>query len=176
MKNTKVFLLFSSLCLIGTMVCAICNLAISKALTWSLIPISCIVFSWIISCPIILFGNQGISKCLLLLSIFIIPFLYILSILINEISIFTIGAMISIISIIYLWCIFGIFKLLKTRKYKALGIAFLSMIPFGLLINSVLFKMILEPIIDKWDILLAFILLIVASIFLIYDYTNNKKQ
>jgi hypothetical protein len=65
---------------------------------------------------------------------------------------------------------------LKTKKIKAIGITFLLSITFGLIINITLSKMILEPIIDIWDILSAFILLILASIFFVCDYSNSKRQ
>ena len=180
MKNRIISIIFSALCIIGIIICVICDLVISKTLTWSLITISSITFAWIISFPIISFGSKGISKGIVLLSISIIPFLYILSILINENYIFKIGSIISFISIMYIWCIFGIFQLLKTRKYKAIGITFLLMIPFELIINIVLSMMIFEPIIDIWDILSSFILLILGSIFFILDtlhrVSNNKNN
>ena len=37
------------------------------------------------------------------------------------------------------------------------------------MINIALFKMILEPIMDMWDVLLIAILLVLASIFFIWD-------
>ena len=86
------------------------------------------------------------------------------------------GTIMSVIAIIYLWCIFGIFKFLQTRKIKAVGITLLLSIPFYLIINIVLSRMISEPIIDIWDILSALILLVLASILFLYDYTKNKKQ
>ena len=75
----------------------------------------------------------------------------------------------SLIAISYMWCIFGIFKRLKTRKRKAIGITFLLAIPVSFIINIVLSKMILEPIMDMWDVLLIAILLVLASIFFIWD-------
>ena len=75
----------------------------------------------------------------------------------------------SLIAILYMWCIFGIFRNLKTRKRKAIGITFLLAIPISFIINIALSKMILEPIMDMWDILLITILLVLASIFFIWD-------
>lgn len=47
-------------------------------------------------------------------------------------------------------------------------------IPFTLLINSILSKMIGEAVIDIWDILSIFILLIIAVAFIIGDYARRK--
>ena len=47
-------------------------------------------------------------------------------------------------------------------------------IPFTILINSTLSKMIGEPVIDIWDILSVFILFILAVAFIIGDYARKK--
>ena len=56
----------------------------------------------------------------------------------------------------------------------ATGITFLFAIPFTLLINITLSKLIGEPVIDVWDILSVFILLIVSVAFIIGDYARKK--
>jgi len=56
----------------------------------------------------------------------------------------------------------------------ATGITFLFAIPFTLLINITLSKLIGEPVIDVWDILSVFILLIVSVAFIIGDYVRKK--
>lgn len=172
MKKTTI--LVTLLSFIAILVCIICDLAISSRFTWSIITTSSIIFAWLVLVPIIMLGKKGISRSLAMLSILVIPYLYILSISIKENAIFTIGVAMSIIAIIYAWCIFWIFKLLQRRKIKAIGIALLSSIPFYLMVNIVLFKMISEPIIDIWDILSMVIIIIFASILFIYDYINNK--
>ena len=56
----------------------------------------------------------------------------------------------------------------------ATGITFLLAIPFTLLINSTLSKMIGEPVVDIWDILSVFILLMIAIAFIIGDCARRK--
>lgn len=51
-KNVVISIIFSTTLLIGLIVCAICDIAISGNLTWSLIPISSIIFAWVVSFPI----------------------------------------------------------------------------------------------------------------------------
>ena len=168
-KNTIVAVLFSSLLFLGLLVCVICDFAISNQFTWYRITTSSIVFAWLAFIPIIKWGKRGISKSLISFSIFTIPYLYVLSILVKEKSVFSIGVVMALIAISYMWCIFGIFKRLKTRKRKAIGITFLLAIPVSFIINIALSKMILEPIMDMWDVLLIAILLVLASIFFIWD-------
>lgn len=173
-KNVMISIIFSTTILIGLIVCAICDLAISSNLTWSLIPISSIIFAWVVSFPVMILGKKGILGGLLSISIFIIPYLYILSGLINVRAVFSIGAIMSLVSIIYIWIIFGIFNRLKMRKLFATGLILLSSIPFMILVNIILSRLINEPIIDVWDILTVFIMLIVAFVFFVCDYAKNK--
>ena len=54
----------------------------------------------------------------------------------------SIVAIMSIISLAFLWIIYALYYRLKERKFLATGITFLFAIPFTLLINSILSKMI----------------------------------
>lgn len=173
-KNVVISIIFSTTLLIGLIVCAICDIAISGSLTWSLIPISSIIFAWVISFPVMILGKKGFLGGLISISIFMIPYLYILSNLINVKAVFSIGAIMSLISIVYIWILFGIFNHLKMRKLFATGLIFLSSIPFMILVNVILSRLISEPIIDAWDILSVFIMLIVAFAFFVCDYAKNK--
>ena len=169
-----VSIIFSVTLLIGIMVCAICDIATSGDITWSLIPISSIIFTWVVSFPFMILEKKGIVWSLLSLSIFVIPYLYILSDLVNVKNVFFIGTVMAIISIIYFWLIFLIFQRLRDRKLIGFGITFLLSIPVTLIINITISKMISEPILDIWDILSAFILLIVSFTFFVCDYAKNK--
>lgn len=174
-KNVIISILFSVTLLIGIMVCLICNIAISGKLTWSLIPVSSIVFAWVISFPSIILGKRGIMVSLLSLSVFVIPFLLLLSNLIKAKEVFSVGAVLAVASIIFLWIIVAVFNRVgKHRKLIALGITFLLAIPFMFIINAMLSKMIAEPILDVWDMLSAFILLILAFVSFICDYAKKR--
>ena len=125
------------------------------------------------------FGNTSLSTqnllvAMIAISIIIVPFMYILSILIKVNEVFSIGAIMSIISLVFLWIIYILYHRLKERKLLATGITFLFAIPFTFLVNSILSKMIGEPVIDIWDILSVFILLIIAVAFIIGDYARRK--
>lgn len=174
-KNVVISIIFSTTLLIGLIVCAICDIAISGNLTWSLIPISSIIFAWVVLFPVMILGKKGIPGGLMSISIFIIPYLYILSDLLNVKAVFSIGAIMSLISIVYIWIIFGIFNRLKMRKLFAAGLIFLLSIPFMILVNVILSSLISEPIIDVWDILSVFIMLIVAFAFFVCDYAQSKR-
>lgn len=168
---------FSITLLLGITVCGIVDMAITGTFTWSLFPISSIVFTWLVFFPVIKFSNKGILGSIAALSVLIIPFLYVLNNLIKTNNmILPIGIRMSIIGVAFSWCIFAIFKILKTRKLLAAAISLLIVIPLQFLINFILSKMISEPIIDIWDILNFSIVAILVTVLFIWDsYTLKNK-
>lgn len=173
-KNAIISTIYTSAMIIGIMVCCICDIAISGTLTWSLIVLSSVLVTWIATFPVILLGKKGMLMAMIAISIIIVPFMYILSILIKVNEVFSVGAIMSIISLVFLWITYVLYYRLKERKFLATGIVFLLAIPFTFLINSTLSKMIGEPVIDIWDILSIFVLLIIAFAFIIGDYARRK--
>ncbi len=173
-KNAIISAIYTITMVISILVCCICDIATSGTLTWSLIVLSSILVTWIASFPVILLGKKGVLVAMVVISILIVPFMYILSILIKVNEVFRIGAIVSIITLVLLWIIYILYYRLKERKLLATGITFLFAIPFTFLINSMLSKMIGEPVIDVWDILSVFILLIISVAFIIGDYARKR--
>lgn len=162
-KNVIISILFSAALAIGAMVCFICDVAISGHFTWSLIPASSIAFAWMIAFPGLIAGKRGIAVSLLSLSVFVIPYLYLLSRLLKVKEVGSIGAATAVPSIVFLWIIFAVFCFIgKTRKWAAFGISFLCTVPFVFVMNLILSKMIEEPVADEWDLLTVFVLLLLA--------------
>lgn len=175
-KNIVISIVCSVTLLIAIFVCAICDFATSGTLTWSLIPISSIIFGWVMSFPVITLGKRGIVGSMVSMSIFVIPYLYVLSMLVKVYTVFRIGTIMSIISMIYIWLIFVLYNRLRARKLLMIGIALLLSIPFVFIVNIILSKMISEPVIDMWDILSVFVLLVVAFAFFVYDHFKQTGQ
>ncbi len=173
-KNAIISIIYTIAMIAGILVCCICDFAISGTLTWSLITLSSILVTWIVSFPVMLLGKKGVLVAMVAISIFILPFMYTLSVLTKVNEVFSVGAAMSIFTLVYLWISYFLYYRLKERKLLATGITFLFAIPFTLLINITLSKMIGEPAIDGWDILSVFILLIMAVAFIIGDYARKK--
>ena len=172
-KNVVISILFSAALLTGILVCLICNIAISGNLTWSFIPASSIVFAWAITFPGIILGKRGIIVSFISFSVFIVPYLFLLGSLLKVKEVFSIGAAIAAAFIVFLWIIVAVFKRME-RKLAALGTTFLTAIPFMILVNVILSNMIEEPVFDVWDMLSAYILLILAFVFFLCDYAKKK--
>ena len=174
-KNKIIFIIFSVILLTGIFVCCICDIVISQKLTWSLIPLSSIIFTWFICTPLILLGKKGAAGSLISVSLFIFPYLYILSGLLNVKTIFSIGGIMAIIFDFYLWTVFLILKQFGIKNLFAYGIVLLSAIPFLLIINAALARLIAEPFLDLWDILTIAALLLLSAPLLAYSHFQKRK-
>ena len=80
---------------------------------------SAIMFAWIVSFPVILLGKRGILGGIVSLSVFTIPFLYILSILVKNTAVFRIGTPVSVFTLIYMWVVYVLYTRFRQRKLLA---------------------------------------------------------
>ena len=168
-KNMLIPIVFSAVFLSGIIICLICDIAISGSCTWSLITTLSIAFAWAVFFPVAVSGKNGIIAGLLSFSVFIVPYLFILSNLLKVEEVFSIGTASSVISIIFLWISAAIFKYIgRTNKFTATGIVFLLAIPFIFIVNITLSKIIKEPVFGIWDMLSVLKLLVFAFICFIF--------
>lgn len=176
-KSMIVSILFSTMFLLGMMVCLICNIAITGSLTWSHIPVCSIVFAWLVSFPSIVLGKRGLVASLLSLSIFIFPYLFLLGLFTGVKEVFSVGAAVAAAAIVFLWIIAAAFtRIGKTRKCVALGVSFLLAIPFVIIVNVMLNKMVGSPVFDIWDLLSIFVLLLSALVSFVCDYAKRRAR
>lgn len=168
---------FSIFLLVGIIACVICDAAISGAFTWSLYPISSILFVWFVFIPLIKYGSKGIVGTLTIFSILIIPFLYVLSKIGGNKWIMTIGIRMSLFSVVYLWCVYLIFRRLKKRKILATAFSFLLAIPLHIAINATLAETLSVPFLDIWDVLsLAAIVVSTIASFWLDSFKIHKSR
>jgi predicted anti-sigma-YlaC factor YlaD len=166
--------IFSSLLLLGIITCVIVDLAISGTLTWSLIPISSIVFTWCSFFPAIKYGAKGITVSLIALSVLIAPYLFVLNRLVGG-QILQIAIWMAIVGVVFMWVVFVVFKLLKSRKLLASAISLILTIPVSLVINLILSRIISESIFDVWDAMSFALIAIVAGLLFYLDYAKRKR-
>ncbi|MCL2197955.1 MAG: helix-turn-helix domain-containing protein [Defluviitaleaceae bacterium] len=165
---------FSIMLLLGIIVCSIVDLAISNSFTWSLIPISAIVFAWCSFFPVIKYGVKGITGSLIVLSALIIPYLIVQNSLIDA-QILPIGIRMSVVAIVFMWTVFVVFKVLKSKKLIASAVSLLLAIPVSLLINLILSRITGEPMFDVWDAMSFSIIVVVAGVLLFIDYCKRNR-
>lgn len=167
-------LIFSIVLCLGIAVCAICDLAISRRLTWSLIPIASIVFAWFAAYPLIRCGFRAVPLSLAAVTVLIIPYLAVLDRLIDSTElILPIGARISVMTVVYLWVVFALFTLLCRRKFLAGAFAVLGC---ELLDMGIYFCLSRYNIDAEFDLLNFYICIVTAIGLFIMDYVSRKKQ
>lgn len=165
--------LFSLLLVLSGGVCALCDLLLSGGFTWSLIPILSIVLAWLVLFPVIRWGGNGVIGTLAALTVCILPFLYVLDLLIPAGGlVFSIGAPIAAVSAVYLWAVFSLFRRRRERKLLAGVLALLLMLPVDVAVNVVL----KEPLLDPWDLLAFAILAILAAALWLRDRARREKS
>ena len=173
--NQIISVIFSATLLIGIVSCMVCDVALHGTYTWSLIVLDCTILAWCTIFPVTIAGKRGIKAGLAALTVLILPYLYILGRLIDTPAVFSVGTAMSVFSIIYLWLVFAVFHRLHDRKLAACGITCLLAIPFMLCVNVTLSRMIGEPAIDGWDVLSAFLLLVIAGGFFVGAKMRRKR-
>lgn len=170
---------FSCMLLVGMIVCIICDLAIAGSLTWSRYVISSVIFAWLIFIPITNYGFhvRGITGFIASVSVFTIPFLYALSKIVGGNNlILSIGIKTALPSIIYLWCVYALFRKLRSRRLLAGALSFLLAAPLDLTINFILSGILSIPFLDGWDALDLSIMFLCAVILFMLDRAKNSRS
>lgn len=158
-RHTLPSLLFTSAVIAAMLVCYICDKAISGTLTWSLFPLSSLLLLWSAAIPVIHLGKQGVRPAMVIFSLLIVPFMYVLRLLTGVSEVFRIGAVMSLFALVFLWGTYALYTRFSGRKRYATGILCLLSIPFLFLINATLSLMLGEAPEFVWDILTAIALL-----------------
>lgn len=168
---------FSAMLLLGIVVCAICDVAITGSLTWSLFPVSSCIFAWVVFFPVLRFGEKGIVGSMLSFSIGLIPFLWVIDGLVkgNQL-IMPIGIRMAGISIVFLWGIYVIFRVWRKRKLFATAISLLLVVPVQILIDFSLSKIIDSKMFDIWDVVSILIIALLAVGCFAYDYVLRRSD
>lgn len=165
----------SILSFLGITICMIIDLAITGGLTWSLYPVSALVYTWLVTTPGIIYSRKGVAISLLGISLFTMPFLFVLEKIIGiQGLIMPLATPIFILSMIYLWIAYFLISRTKGPKYISIAAAVFVGIPVSVGINFILSKSIGEPIIDVWDALNYTILFILSVLIYLYGYRKNK--
>jgi transcriptional regulator with XRE-family HTH domain len=170
-------IVLSVLAALSILTVAICGLAIPGSFNWSLIAISSIVFAWLVLFPLTKLGKRGVMGSLIALSVSIIPFLWILSLLISDASmLLPIGIPIAIIGTVYLWVDYALFWKLPERPLLASAWSVLLAIPLSFCINTVHSVLLSDPLVDTWDVLSFSIIGVVATVLFVADYLRQKSN
>ncbi len=123
--------ILTSMCLIAMMVCVICDYAITKTLTWSLIVLLSLIAGWLVLVPFFIARSKVIKKSLIVISIITIPYLAGLSAILKLQLILSMGSSIAGLSIATAWGIYGVFVKYQKRIFLAFALSLFIVIPLA---------------------------------------------
>ncbi|QAA32323.1 helix-turn-helix domain-containing protein [Clostridium manihotivorum] len=171
-KNVNIVTIVVSLIfLTAIFICTLCDLAITKTISWSIIPSSSIVLAWFIIIPMIRLKKNRLSISMLSLSILIIPFLWIIEQNTNGHWLISVGIPIVIASLSYLWIGTFIFCYTKLNKYYGLSIAFIILHILDIIIDKILGRLAID-----YSIILTAVGCTIISIIFFYMGLRDKGQ
>jgi hypothetical protein len=134
MKRVLLFTFWAISC-VAAMVCLLCDFVISKDLDWSLIVGLSLVVCGILF-TVVIRAKQPIRSSMTCITVMILPFLFMLSMILQERLIFSLGGSIAVVSCLFLWGIYGVYLKFRMQIFIVLSITVLLTIP---LVFSILF-------------------------------------
>lgn len=169
------------MCLAAAIVCVICDYAITKTLTWSLIVLLALVAGWLISIPFFRAESKIIKKILIIIGIIAIPFLAGISAVLKLPVILSMGSSIAGVSIVAAWGIYGVFVKYQKRIFLAVALSLLILIPLVCGITHITTYFVKSVSVDfVSDLLHIIVTLLLSGACLIVDlfrlhHANSRK-
>lgn len=139
---------------IGILTCAICDWCIEGAFTWSWYPVSSILFAWAVLAPAVLMERGGVGTSLGVLTLLILPYLYVLSLLVGDSRLMmALSIPCAAIGMGYLWAIYLLFRFLPDKRCLSGAISLVLAVPVSFLINLVMANLLGDALWNVWDLL-----------------------
>ena len=107
--------------LLSALVCWICDMALNRTLTWSLIVCVSLTLAWAVLLPLLTLRRAPVLWALAALSAAILPYLYILGDLLGDPRVFRLGLPIAPAAALYLWGVYAVCRRHRRRKWHAAG-------------------------------------------------------
>lgn len=107
--------------LLSAVVCWICDMALNRELTWSLIVCVSLVLAWAVLLPLLTLRRGPVLGALAALSAAILPYLYILGDLLGDPRVFRFGLPIAPAAAVYLWGVYAVCRKHRRRRWHAAG-------------------------------------------------------
>ena len=124
--SKAIFLSFSVACVISIITCIIVDFAINRQITWSAYAILSVPFGWLILSPLVV-KNHGITISLCSLTLFVLPFLFLLDKITPVAGWFApLGIPSAAVGVPIIWIIYLLFRFFKFNPwYKSAITVFL---------------------------------------------------
>ena len=175
-KNSKlVFGSFSIACIIAILTCMIVNFAIDRQITWAAYSILSVPFGWLVLSPLTI-KKYGTALSLFSLTLFTLPFLYVLDRLTPVESWFIpLGIPSAVVGAITAWVLFILFRFVNISGwYKSAITVFIT----GVFVNPVINFFIDRFTVDQSSLLSTILTaagcLVVTVVLCVQGHTRNK--
>jgi transcriptional regulator with XRE-family HTH domain len=175
-KNTPRIVLFSFFALgfVGIITTSIVDFALNGNFTWSLLPISAIIFSWLCIAPLLSFKKHSIDIALLSTSIFIFPYLNVVCKLTGGNWFNSVAIPMSISGVIILWLIRAVFAT-RLNVWNKLAVSMLIGSVGNIIIAFMVDNILYDGGFDVWNLMSVAILIVIAIIFFIIGRTRKAN-
>ena len=174
MKRVLLFTFWAISC-IAAMVCLLCDFVISKDLDWSLIVgLSLGVCGVLVT--VVIKAKQPFRSGLVSITVLILPFLFMLSVFLQERLIFSLGGSIAVWSCLFLWGAYVVYVKLQMQIYRVLSITVLLTLPlvFGILYCCKYFLG--DFAMDSNSIMYhLFVSILLSFVFISVDFAKSNK-
>lgn len=165
---------FLALGLAGIITTSIVDFALNSRFTWSLLPISAIIFSWLCIMPLFSFRKRSVDIALLSTSAFLFPFLNIICKLTDGDWFSPVAIPMSISGVIILWLIRVVFGT-KLNMWNKLAISVLIGAIGNIVIAFMLGTILSDGGFDIWNLMSVAILVVTAIILFIIGRTIKSN-
>ena len=167
--------LFSSGAWIAAAVCLICDYVTGLALDWSLIACAGIAVGWFVLLP--LFSGRHILSVLRRITLVSLPFLAVLSFLLKNVTVITLGGSAALVALAALWLCYELFQKCQGSLLQKAGFALLLSILPVIAINHLCAFFLPEASASRpSDIFNSAITLLLALVCFGVDHVHKEKQ
>lgn len=151
---SRVFLvLFTVLCALAVGICAICDLALHGRPTWLVYPAASVLFGWLVLAPLLYFPAHRLLMSLASVSLFLLPFLAVLSRATGLGWFFPLGLPLGLAALAWVWVSVLVWQGAGCRVRSGIGAALL-LVPFLLVtIGAILWRDTGRWQINVWNLL-----------------------
>lgn len=161
------FLGLSIACVLAIVTCLICDLAINKAITWSLYTLYSVPFFWLLMLPLVLLKRHQLLFTLITFTVGALPYLYLLSGITPVTGWYaTLGMPVALSCLFALWLSYAVFRFLPVNVFYKSAIALaLFGIGVNLIVDVSLAGLRATPLL-WWESALDIAIIILATVFL----------
>lgn len=169
--------LFSSGAWIAAAVCLICDYVIGLALDWSLIACAGIAVGWFVLLPLFSGRQRVILSVLRRITLVSLPFLAVLSFLLKNVTVITLGGSAALVALAALWLFYELFQKCQGSLLQKAGFALLLSILPVIAINHLCAFFLPEASASRpSDIFNSAITLLLALVCFGVDHVHKEKQ